>query len=99
MVDAQVDFSGLKATGQGTCHGGAHPHPPFHNYPLLSWMHAGHERHGGLVFTEDQKANVQDIAVAFLANPDLAALAAQHGTTAEHVRQAVEYAAKASFLV
>ncbi len=99
MVNADIDFSGLKATGKGTCHGGAHPHPPFHDYPLLAWMHEGHQRHGKLVFTEDQKASVEEVALAFAAKPDLASVAAQFGTTQEHVRQAVAYAAKASFLV
>lgn len=98
MAGAAIDLANVKVTGSGTCSGGAHHHPPFHDYPLLAWCHAGHEVHGLGVFTEDQKASVEAIAVAVAANPNYEAVAAQFGTTSDHVSQAVDYAIKAGFL-
>jgi len=95
---SDVALSGLKCTGKGSCHGGHHPHPPFHDYPLLAWSHTGHPEHGHSVFTEDQKASVEEIAIAVPQLPNFADLAAKFGTTEEHVSQAVAYAVKAGVL-
>jgi hypothetical protein len=99
MADLKVDFTGVTAKGKGSCHGGVHPHPPFHDYHLLAWMHAGHDRHGMQVFLEDQTASVEEIATEFAAGQVVAAVAAKFGTSDEHVRQALAYAVKAGFLV
>ena len=95
---SEVSLSKVKVSGKGHCNGGANPHPPFHDYPLLAWTHLGHPKHGDGVFTEDQKASVEEIALALAATPDIAALAAKFGTSEEHVSQAIAYATKAGFL-
>lgn len=78
-----------------SCQGGVHPEPPLHYFPLLAWA-PGHERHGDSVFTEDQKASVDDIALEMARNPNIAAVAARFGTTVEHVVQAMAYAQAAT---
>jgi hypothetical protein len=98
MAEMKVDFAGVTATGKGSCHGGVHPHPPFHDYHFLAWMHTGHPRHGMQVFLEDQTASVEEIATEFATTHDLAGTAAKFGTTEEHVQQAVAYALRAGFL-
>ena len=57
-----------------------------------------HPKHGNKVFTEDQAATVEDIALAACETPDVVALAARFGTTAEHARQAIDYVLAAAFL-
>ncbi len=96
MADAAV-LPKLKIVGAGSCIGGKHPEPPIDKHPLLAWM-VSHPRHGSKVFTEDQAATVEDIAIAACETPNLDALAYKFGTTAEHVRQAVDYALAAHFL-
>ncbi len=95
---SDIETAPLKVTGRGTCDGGVNPHPPFHNYPLLSWTHHGHSEWGDSVFLEDGKACVHDIAMEAAVNQNLEAIAAKFNTTEEHVRQAIEYAVKAGFL-
>jgi hypothetical protein len=77
--------------------GGQHPDPDLDDFPLLAWQ-PGHDRHGSTVFTEDQAANVHDIAVAYAERPDPDALAKRFHTSVNHIHQAVAYAARAGFL-
>ena len=97
MASGSISLQDLKVVGTGSCVGGKHPDPPIDKYPLLAWM-VKHPRHESKVFTEDQAASVEDIAVAACETPNLDVLAARFGTTAEHVRQAVDYALAAHFL-
>jgi len=97
VADAKVDLSKVKVSGTADCVGGKHPDPPLDRFPLLAWA-VKHPRHGSDVFTEDGAASVQTIALAACETPDYGALAARFGTTAEHVRQAIDYALTAGFL-
>src|SRR5271157_1432108 len=94
---AVLTLSGTPLSGTATCIGGKHPDPPLDAFPLLAWM-VSHPRHGSKVFTEDGAASVEAIALDAAVTPSYEALAAEHRTTAEHVRQAIEYAIKAGFL-
>lgn len=92
MPDANIDAAEIRAAGTGTCGAGDHPDPPLDAYPLLCWT-ADHARFGKMVVhTEDQRASVHDVAVAFATNPSAEAVAKQLGTTVEHVDQAIRYA-------
>ena len=97
MASADVNLTTLHCTGEAGCLGGKHPDPPLDAWPLLVWS-PRHEAHGDLVFTEDGKASVEAVALAVAETPDYDALASRFGTTAEHVRQAVDYALAAGFL-
>jgi hypothetical protein len=57
-------------------------------YPLLVYAPV---QHGPGIRTEDNGTPVADIAVRASEVSDLAVLAAQFGTSAEHVRQAISY--------
>jgi len=94
MPSAEISLGGLKCVGTASCVGGKHPDPPLDAFPLLAWM-VSHPRHGSKVFTEDGAASVEAIALDVATTPSYEVLAAEHGTTAEHVRQAIEYAVKA----
>jgi|SRR5271157_1378994 len=96
-MDSEISLGSLKCVGAASCIGGKHPDPPLDAFPLLAWM-VSHPRHGSKVFTEDGAASVEAIALDVAAMPSYEALAARHGTTAEHVRQAIEYALAAGFL-
>ena len=93
-----IELSNIKLSGKGTCDGGANPRPPLHDYPLLGWCHTGHPKHGTCVFTEDQKASVEEIASVAAETPNLQAIANRFGTTRDHVAQAIQYAINAGFL-
>jgi len=97
MADAEISLGTLKCVGTASCLGGKHPDPPLDAFPLLAWM-VSHPRHGSKVFTEDGTASVEAIALDASTTSSYEALAAQHGTTPEHVRQAIEYALAAKFL-
>jgi hypothetical protein len=97
MTDAAINLSSLKCVGSADCIGGKHPDPSLDKFPLLAWM-VKHPRHESKVFTEDQAASVEAIAIDAATTPSYEALAAKHGTTAEHVRQAINYALAAKFL-
>jgi len=97
MADAAIDLGSLKCIGTADCIGGKHPDPPLDAFPLLAWM-VSHPRHGSKVFTEDGAASVEQIGLDAATTPSYEALAVKHGTTAEHVRQAIEYALAAKFL-
>ncbi len=97
MADGKADLARFTITGTGSCVGGKHPDPPLDGFPKLAWM-VSHPVHGSKVFTEDQKASVEDIAIAACETPDYEALASRFGTSAEHISQAVAYAVKAGFL-
>ncbi len=93
----QINISGLRLVGEASCIGGKHPDPPLDKFPLLAWM-VSHPKHGSKVFTEDGAASVEDIALDVAATPSYEALALKHGTTSEHVRQAIDYALAAGFI-
>ncbi len=97
MSDSAVSLGSLKCVGTADCVGGKHPDPPLDKFPLLAWM-VSHPKHGSKVFTEDQAASVEDIALAACETPSYDALAAKFSTTPEHFRQAIEYALAARFL-
>jgi len=97
MSQGIVTLTKFVVQGDGSCVGGKHPDPPLDKFPRLAWM-VSHPRHGSKVFTEDQAATVEDIAMTACETPDHEALAARFGTTAEHVRQAIDYALAAGFL-
>ncbi len=97
MPESSINLSGLKCVGTASCVGGKHPDPPLDKFPLLAWM-VSHPRHGSKVFTEDGAASVEAIATQVATTPDYVALAKDHGTTVEHVRQAIDYALAAKFL-
>src|SRR5271157_3556637 len=96
-MDNKINLGTLKCVGAASCVGGKHPDPPLYAFPLLAWM-VSHPRHGSKVFTEDGAASVETIALQVSTTPSYEALAAKHGTTAEHVRQAIEYALASKFL-
>ena len=96
MADA-INLGSLKCVGTADCVGGKHPDPPLDKFPLLAWM-VKHPKHESRVFTEDGAASVEQLATDLAANPSYEALAAKHGTTPEHVRQAIDYALAAKFL-
>jgi hypothetical protein len=97
MSESQVGISNVKCIGEASCLGGRNPEPPLDKFPLLAWGH-GHSVHGSKVFTEDGATSVEDIAIAACETPDYEVLAANHRTTVEHVRQALDYAFAAGFL-
>ncbi len=80
-----------------SCVGGQQPEPPLHDYSLLAW-NPNHEKFGSVVFTEDQKASVADVATEFALSPNIEAIAQKFGTSALHVGQAIAYATKAGLL-
>ena len=84
---AKVVLGSLQTKGVAFRHGGTDPDPPLDQYPLLAWRHTGHPKHGLSVFTEDQKASVNEIAKAFLVVLSPEALAAEFGTTIGHVTE------------
>jgi uncharacterized protein (DUF433 family) len=96
MADS-ANLPPLRIVGTASCVGGKHPDPPIDKHPLLCWG-VSHPVHGSKVFTNDQRASVEDIAIAACETPNLDTLAAKFGTTAEHVRQAIDYALAAKFL-
>lgn len=91
MSEILIDTRPIECEGVGGCEGGLSPDPPIDAYPLLCWA-PGHPVHGNKVFTEDGRASLGDIAAAHLDSTDPATIAATFGTTAAHVRQAVDYA-------
>ena len=97
MADGAATLTKFTVKGKGSCVGGKHPDLPLDQFPRLAWM-VSHSRHGSKVFTEDQAASVEDIALAACETPDYEALAARFGTTADHIGEAVDYAVKAGFL-
>ncbi len=97
MLNSAISLTALKCVGSASCIGGKHPDPPLDKFPLLAWM-VSHPRHGSRVFTEDGAASVEAIALDVATTPNYEALATVHHTTAEHVRQAVDYAIEAQFL-
>ncbi len=97
MSGSAVSLGSLKCVGTADCVGGKHPDPPLDKFPLLAWM-VSHPKHGSKVFTEDQAASVEDIAVAACTTPSYDALAAKFGATGEHIHQAIAYAVAAGFL-
>ncbi len=96
-MDNQINLGALKCVGTASCVGGKHPDPPLDAFPLLAWM-VSHPRHGSKIFTEDGAASVEAVALEAAVMPSYEALAVKHGTTSEHVRQAIEYALAAKFL-
>lgn len=64
------------------------------NHPLLVWAPMQWGNH----IAVDGGAKVEDIAVAFAENPNPEAVAAQFGTVADAVVQAVNYAFEVGFL-
>ncbi len=97
MAAGTVDLHDFKIIGTASCVGGKHPDPHLDPYPKLVWCPL-HDKYPGKIITEDQKASVEEISLDACVTPNYEALAAKHGTTAEHVRQAIEYAIKAGFL-
>src|SRR5271157_4973308 len=96
-TDNQIDLGTLKCVGAASCVGGLALHPLLADYPLLCWS-AVDDVHPGKVMTSVAKATVEAIALDTATTPSYEALAAKHGTTPEHVRQAIEYAIQAGFL-
>jgi hypothetical protein len=82
-----VEHKPIVAKGTGTSEGGFRPDPPMDEFPLLVWV-------SGEARLEDGRASVEEVAVAAATNPHLDAVAAQFGTTTDHVAQAVAYAGK-----
>lgn len=97
MAQGIASLTKFVVKGEGSCIGGKHPDPTLDGFPKLAWM-VWHPKHGNKVFTEDQAATVEDIALAVCETPDYEALAARFGTTHEHIAQAIEYAVRAKFL-
>jgi hypothetical protein len=97
MSVAEIDLGTVHCTGKADCVGGTFPDPPLDKWPLLAWS-SGHKAHGKNVFTEDQAATVEDIAVAACETPNYEALAERFKTSPEHVAQAVDYAFAAGFI-
>jgi len=97
MTDARIILSTLKCEGEASCVGGIFPPHNMGKWPLLAWG-VYHPTFGTKVFTQDQAASVEAIALDAATTPSYEALAAKHGTTAEHVRQAIEFALAAGFL-
>ncbi len=97
MASGNATLSPYKVIGTGSCVGGKHPDPPIDKHPLLAWM-VQHPRHGSKVFTEDQAATVEDIALAACETSNYDVLAARFGTSGEHIHQAIDYALEAGFL-
>ena len=91
-----IHLGGLRTQGTASCAGGRQSDPPLDPFPLLAWTQ-NHPRHGSKIFTEDQAATVEDIALAVVTTPDHHALAQRFGTTAKHVHQAISYALAAGF--
>lgn len=92
MPAADITNQEFQLKGECFCAGGMHPEPPVDRFPLLAWSQHHHAFGKMVVHTEDQKASVHDIAVAFAATPSLEAVAAKFGTSVEHADQAVRYA-------
>jgi len=82
-----MDVSGI---GAGSCEGGFDPHPSLKLFPYLAYSPWGPDN-VLQVHTEDRKVSVETIGIdaAMLMNNE--ALASKHGTTVEHVRQAISY--------
>jgi len=98
MADAAVQFQDLKVKGEGVCIGGHHPDPPLDAYPLLCWSE-DHPRFGRMtIHLEDNRASVEQVALALATTPSVEALTATFGTSPEHIRQAIDYAVAAGFL-
>lgn len=97
MADGKASLAQYSIVGTATCVGGKHPDPPLDGFPKLVWM-VSHPVHGSRVFTEDQAASVEQIALAACETPSFDAIAARFGTTHEHVSQAIAYALKAGYL-
>lgn len=97
MAEGKATTAKFVVKGDGSCVGGKFPDHPLLAYPKLAWMN-DHERHGHKVFIEDQAATVEDIALAACETPDFEILATRFGTTAEHIRQAIDYAVATHFL-
>lgn len=95
MAEAKVETVKLIAAGVGTCTAGDHPNPPLDDYPLLAWT-KDHGKFGYMVVhLEDQKASVEQIALALSENSSYEAVASKFGTSADHVDQAARYASEA----
>ena len=98
MANAEIQLSNIKCIGTASCVGGLALHPALGDFPLLQWS-AIDPVHPGKVMTSVGAATVEDIAIDAATTPDYEVLAGRHGTTVEHVRQAVDYAVKTGFLV
>ena len=61
-------------------------------YPLLTFAP---EQYGKGIRIEDNGTTVAEIAEAFAVQPDAAAVAQKFATTADHDRQAIDYAVQA----
>ena len=59
------------------------------DFPLLAYAPI---QHGPGIRTEDNGTPVADLCNALAVNPDVEAVASKFGTTADHVRQAHDYA-------
>lgn len=99
MSEANVALEKYRVAGKGECAKGDHPDPPLDGFPLLAWSRAHPKLGQMVVHLTDNTASVHDVAVAFAATPDMAAVAARFGTDEHHVAQAVQYATKCAFLV
>jgi hypothetical protein len=76
-----IEHNPIIGEGSASCDGGGHP-----DFPLLVWQH-------GEFHLEDGTASVSQIAGLVTVTPDIHTIAAQLGTTPEHVAQALAYAA------
>ncbi len=97
MADGKATVTKFTVKGDATCVGGRYPDHPLAGFPRLAWM-APHPAYGHKVFIDDQKATVEDIALAACETPDYEALAARFGTTTAHISDAIAYAVKVGFL-
>jgi hypothetical protein len=97
MGVGRIEVAGLTVKGEGSCIGGKHPDPPLDNFPLLCWM-PSHPQFGSMVFLEDGKASVEQVALSIVQLLSYNAVALYFGTTPEHVTQAVTYANLAGYL-
>ena len=96
-MGSNVTGSKFVVSGDASCLGGSSPEVPLDGFTLLAWA-ISHPVHGSKVFTEDGKASVEDIAMAFVEHPSAEAVAGRYGTTEDHVVQAIDYAATAGYI-
>jgi len=88
MADATLPTGPIQIVGSAECV--ARPGSiSLDAYPLLTFAP---EQHGKGIRIEDNGTTVAAIAEAFALQPDAVAVASKFATTAEHVRQAIDYA-------
>ena len=88
----EVPLATFRCSGKGYCIGGERPPLPMERWPLLSWG-VTHPVFGDAVFLCDQSTTVEQVAMEAASTPDYAVIATRFGTTADHVAQAIDYAA------